>query len=339
MRQSIRGYADAVIEDVGHSEPRTDQAGLQALAGELAAVRDVIAGSEDLQRVLVDPGVPIPARRGLINDLFGGRVGEATMRLLRRVITAERISDTVSTIGSLSIVVDAAARDLESVGDAVLGIKAAEERVDGYATAVLEGLDRERGLGEVEDELFRFLRVVGGSEKLSTALSSREVPSGQRRQVVIDLLESKATPETTRLAVYATHVGRPRDYEDLLDFLVAKVAAESNRRLAEVRAAMELDDTQRRNLAAALGEAVGHDVDIRVTVDPAVVGGFVATIGDTVIDGSARRQLELLRDRLVTPDLRIRPSADGAGTAPQPNRSGPRSNSPDSTNSDTGERH
>jgi F-type H+-transporting ATPase subunit delta len=87
--------------------------------------------------------------------------------------------------------------------------------------------------------------------------------------------------------------------------LVDRAAEESNRRLAEVRVPVELDDTQRQHLAAALGRIVGRNVEVRVTIDPTVLGGFVATIGDTVVDGSARHRLELLKERLVMSEAEI----------------------------------
>jgi F-type H+-transporting ATPase subunit delta len=146
---------------------------------------------------------------------------------------------------------------------------------------------------------------VAGAENLRTALESRDLPAEARAKIVTDLLESKATPASTRLAAYLTKVGRARDYQHLLGIVVERVAAESNRRLADVRSAIDLDDQQQRELAAALSRIIGHDVEIRVTVDPSVVAGFVASIGDTVVDASARHQLELLKERLVNPEVNI----------------------------------
>jgi F-type H+-transporting ATPase subunit delta len=190
--------------------------------------------------------------------------------------------------------------------------------VAGYATAVLSGVgarggflqrlrpgDPSRQLAEIEDELFRFARVVEGTADLRAALTDRDIPTEARRRLVVDLLQEKASAETVRLAAYATGVGRPRDYLLLLDDLVARVAEESNRRVAEVRAAVDLDDGQRRRLAAALGRIVGRDVDLRVEVDRQVLGGFVATIGDTVVDGSVRHRLDLLKERLIMPEANV----------------------------------
>ena len=101
-------------------------------------------------------------------------------------------------------------------------------------------------------------------------------------------------------------MGRPRDYEALLAHLVDRVAAESNRRLAEVRVRRRARRRPPpRSWPSALSRVAGHPVEVRVTVDPTVLGGFVATIGDTVVDGSTRHRLELLKDRLDTPEAEI----------------------------------
>lgn len=304
MRQSIRGYADAVVEQTAGDLDRT--------AAELGAIRDVIQGSDDLRRTLADPGIPAAARRAVINDLFGSKVGAPTVRLLTVCIEVDRATEFVEDLTWLVLRIDAAAKHLEAIDDVVLGHKAAEERVDGYATAILEELRPGRALDEVEDELFRFMRIVDGSPQLREALSSREVPPAARRHIVIDLLQSRASSTTLSLAAYATQVGRPRDYEALLAFLVERVASESNRRVAEVRAAVELDEEQRGQLEAALSGVAGRAVEVRVTVDPAVLGGFVATIGDTVVDGSIRHRLDVLKERLVMPEARIGTGDDSA---------------------------
>ncbi|MGH9057252.1 MAG: F0F1 ATP synthase subunit delta [Acidimicrobiales bacterium] len=314
MRQSIRGYADGVGEQVAGGGT------LQTTAAEMAAVRDLVDGSDDLRHTLLDPGVPAASRRAVMNDLLRGKVGEPTLRLLAYTIETEKAPDAAADLSWMVTRLDAAARGREAGGETVLGHKSAEERVDGYATAILEtvggtggGDGARRALGEIEDELFRFMRIVGGSEELRNALSNRVVPASARKALVVDLLRERATPATTSLAVYATQVGRPRDFEALLAYLVDRVASESSRRLAEVRAAIDLDTEQRQHLASALSRVAGHAVDVRVTVDPSILGGFVATIGDTVVDGSTRHRLELLRERLDMPEAEHRQetAADG----------------------------
>jgi F-type H+-transporting ATPase subunit delta len=61
---------------------------------------------------------------------------------------------------------------------------------------------------------------------------------------------------------------------------------------------MPLSDDQRERLAAALSQATGKNIDVKVILDPSVLGGVVAQIGDTVIDGSVRHRLNQLREVL-----------------------------------------
>ena len=68
--------------------------------------------------------------------------------------------------------------------------------------------------------------------------------------------------------------------------------------LAEVRTAVPLDEEHRRQLAEALSANLGKQVEVKVIVDPTVLGGVVARIGDTVIDGTVRHRLEQLREAL-----------------------------------------
>ena len=71
-----------------------------------------------------------------------------------------------------------------------------------------------------------------------------------------------------------------------------------NLEVAEVRSAIPLNADQETRLAAALANATGKQVNLKVIVDPSVLGGLVATVGDTVIDGTVRTRIEQLKSRL-----------------------------------------
>jgi F-type H+-transporting ATPase subunit delta len=299
LRQSIRGFTDAVIEQT------TDAGELARTAAELAAFLQLIDNNQDLRRVLTDPGVPAPARRAVVTDLLDGQVGPTTLRLLTFPIEADRATELREDVAWLAARIDAAARDLTPVGDVVLGRRGAEERLEGYAAGLLERLDDRGVLDNVEDDLFRFMRTVSASEELLGALTNRDLAPGVRRSIVVELLQGRATPTTVSLAAYATKVGRPRDYLELLAHLIDRVAAERDRRLAEVRVPIELDEERRQHLADALGQVAGHPVQVRLTVDRTVLGGFIATMGDTVVDGSTRHRLDLLKERLTMPEAEI----------------------------------
>ena len=84
----------------------------------------------------------------------------------------------------------------------------------------------------------------------------------------------------------------------LLDKVVKRASSAQNKDLAEVRTAVALTPEQESRLAAALEKATGKKVNLKVVVDPSVLGGVVATVGDSVIDGSVRTRLDQVKSRL-----------------------------------------
>ena len=173
-----------------------------------------------------------------------------------------------------------------------------DARIDGYARALFEVARAEGTLDEVEDELFRFARSFESSDALRTALTDEMVPAGMRQAIVEDLLGGKATATTTQLVSMVVGSGRGRDLPAIIDRLVQRAANSKNLEVAQVRSAVALTDDQAVRLRAALANATGKQVDLKVVVDPSVVGGLVATVGDTVIDGTVRTRLEQLKSRL-----------------------------------------
>jgi F-type H+-transporting ATPase subunit delta len=174
----------------------------------------------------------------------------------------------------------------------------ADDRTLAYAEALFGVARAEGTLGDVEDELFRFSQTLQGNDDLRTALTDASIPAARRQQIVEDLLDGKASPTTVALVSMVVGTGRTRDLPGIISRLVQMSAAEANKEVAEVRSAVPLTDDQRTRLAKALGQATGKDVEVKVVVDPSVLGGIVAQVGDTVIDGSVRRRLDQLRNSL-----------------------------------------
>jgi len=173
-----------------------------------------------------------------------------------------------------------------------------DARIEGYARALFEIARAEGTLDEVEDELFRFGRSFEASEELRTALTDEMIPAAKRQAIVEDLLGGKATSTTTQLVSMVVGSGRGRELPAIIDKLVARASSSKNLEVAEVRSAVALTDDQQVRLKAALANATGKQVTLKVVVDPSVLGGLVATVGDTVIDGTVRTRVEQLKSRL-----------------------------------------
>jgi F-type H+-transporting ATPase subunit delta len=175
---------------------------------------------------------------------------------------------------------------------------ATDELVHGYAEALFKVVQAEGDVDRVEDELYRFGKLLESNHELKQALSDQSIDHSQRVKVVEELLGDKVSPHTLGLVTFIVAQDRARQLPQILEE-VSKLAAEARQHvLAEVRSATPLDDDQQRRLAAALSKATGKNVEVKVLVDPSLIGGIHAKVGDTVIDGSVKHRLEQLKEKV-----------------------------------------
>jgi F-type H+-transporting ATPase subunit delta len=173
-----------------------------------------------------------------------------------------------------------------------------DELITGYAEALFKVVQAEGELDRVEDELFRFGKLLETNHELKQALSDQSIDKIQRVKVLDELLSDKVSPHTLGLLAFVVEQGRARQLPQILKGLSDLAAEARNSVVAEVRSAIPLDAKQRKELAAALSKATGKKVEVKVLVDPSVIGGIVAKVGDTVIDGTVKRRLEQLKEQV-----------------------------------------
>jgi len=166
-------------------------------------------------------------------------------------------------------------------------------------TAFAAAAERARHLDDLEDQLFRFGRVVMSAPELRTVLSNLTIPAQYKRQLLDTLLEGKVTADARQLIDEAAEHPRGRSVDVTLDHYAQWTAQWRQRLIAVARVALPLTDRQRERLIAALEGAYGHEVHLDVIVDPRVEGGISVQIGDEFIDGSVASRLAALRRRLA----------------------------------------
>ena len=174
----------------------------------------------------------------------------------------------------------------------------ARSRIEAYANAMLEVARVEGHLADVEDELFRFARTFEANDELRLALTDAALPVERRIAVVNELLGAKALRTSVALAVFVVAAGRAGELPEIVDLFVELAASERKRAVAEVRSAIPLTPEQIDQLREAINRATDKEVEVKVIVDPTVLGGIVATVGDIVIDGSVRHRLEQLKEQI-----------------------------------------
>jgi F-type H+-transporting ATPase subunit delta len=160
-----------------------------------------------------------------------------------------------------------------------------------FAIAKAEGV-----VERAEDELFKVARTFEANDQLRSTLTDPAIPAERRAGVVEELLGKRAAPLTTATVMFLVTAGRAHDLPAVVDAFVARAAEMRAEAVGEVRTAYPLDNDQVARLADALSKATGKKVSVKVIIDPTVLGGIVARVGDTVIDGSVRSRLEQLRE-------------------------------------------
>jgi F-type H+-transporting ATPase subunit delta len=235
------------------------------LADELFSVVDLLEGSPTLRRALTDPATPTERRQALATGLFGPRIGEAALALV---------------------------------------VEAVSKRIG--ATALLDGLERQAvrallktaqqadTLDEVEDQLFRFGRLVDGDAALRGAITDRSAAPERRAELVDQLLSGRAEPQTVRLAKRAIGA-RNRNFSRTLGGYIELAANTRNRVIATVRVARPLDLQQRERLQAALARQIGRDIALQEIIEPDLLGGIRVEIGAEVIEGTVAGRLDAVR--------------------------------------------
>jgi F-type H+-transporting ATPase subunit delta len=167
-----------------------------------------------------------------------------------------------------------------------------DELIGGYAQALFAVAQAEGVLPKVEDELYAFGKALEQHTDLREALTDAALPAENKKAVVHDVLGDRVNPLTVSLLGFVIDAGRAREISKIVEELARKASAEREHALAEVRSAVELTAKQRDRLAQALSHATGRKVDVKVVVDPSVIGGVVAKVGDEVFDGSIANRLE-----------------------------------------------
>ncbi len=172
------------------------------------------------------------------------------------------------------------------------------DRASGYAAGIFEIARAEDELDRVQTELLQIAAAFRSSGELRDALSNPQLPPDRKRSIVDGLLEGRASDLTVAFVNFVVGAGRASSLPDIVDELAETSAAAVDREVAEIRTAVELDAATVERLVAALARRTGKRLEPKVIVDPSVIGGIVARVGDTVIDGSVQKRLSGLREAL-----------------------------------------
>jgi len=270
-RAAMEQSREALAAQTGGARSRTRGDALLTLADELFAVAHVLDGTLSLRRALSDASVRPEDRAGLARRLLSSKVGDSTLAVVEAV-ARQRWS-----------------RPLDLV-----------EATETLATeAALDAADARGELADVEDELFRFSRIVAGDDDLARILGNRSAPREGKSALLDRLLSGKVSPVTERLVRNSLTSSHVHSAENEIERLSTAAARRRGQSVAHVTSALPLTEAQEQRLIAMLERIYGRTMGLQVQVDPAVLGGLVIRVEDEVIDGSIAHRLEAAGRRLA----------------------------------------
>jgi ATP synthase F0 subunit b/ATP synthase F1 delta subunit len=261
-RQALKTFTDrfdSIAKDL-------DNQGLEKLSGELVSVAKMLDGEIVVTRYLTLPSEDAAPRVRLLERLLSGKVGDPTLELLRAAVS-ERWSASADLIDAVEHV----------SRQALLEVAAREDRVD-----------------EVEDQLFRFARILEAQPRLAVLLGEYGAPAEGRVGLLRNVLKS-ATGSSNRitnaLLAQTIELLRGQSADDAVTLLAEAAVARRNEVVAQVSAAAEPTDAQRTRVTEVLSRIYGHPVAVQLQIDPALLGGLLISVGDEVIDGTLSSRL------------------------------------------------
>ncbi|MFC5996586.1 F0F1 ATP synthase subunit delta [Pseudonocardia hispaniensis] len=259
----LRARLDAYTDHAGAAD-------LDRLGEDLFAVTRLLVAQRSLRRNLSDPGAPEWARTGLVRDLLGERICPQALDLVTAA-AAVRWSRSIDLVEALELL----ARQ-----------------------AVLAVAEKVGGLDDVEDELFRFGRILNREPELTALLADEGAPAQGRAALLERLLAGKASVVTAALLRQTVLTPRGRHLDLAAEELAELAAARRERSIARVRASARLAPDQEQRLTASLTRLYGRPISLQIELDEGLLGGLVVTVGGEVIDGSVAGRLAAARRTL-----------------------------------------
>jgi F-type H+-transporting ATPase subunit delta len=245
-------------------------ADLQRLGDELFAVMRLLVEQRSLRRLLADPSSPEEARAGLVERVLGQQVAAPTIDIAKGLVGARwsRAGDLVTAFESLA------------------------------RQALLAVAEKEGSLDNVEDELFRFGRLVNREPQLGSLLAATATPPDGRVVLLDRLVDGKVLPVTAALLRESVRLPRDRHLDVVCEELADLAAGRRDRSVARVTTPVALSPVQEQKLTDSLTRLYGRPISLQVELDPRLLGGLVVQVGGEVIDGSVASKLVAARRSL-----------------------------------------
>ncbi|GCE25817.1 F0F1 ATP synthase subunit delta [Dictyobacter alpinus] len=168
-----------------------------------------------------------------------------------------------------------------------------------YAGAIFEIARKQNTMDRTLEDV-KSIAEVFAHRKLAYLLREPKIPAQRKETALRQALAAKVLPTSLNLALLIVQ----RELVDVMPHIATEfehlVLDYRNQAVAEVTTAAPIDDAQKDVVKRALEQKTGKSIIIQTRVDPSILGGVVARVGDEIIDGSVRNRLHVLQQQLLS---------------------------------------
>jgi F-type H+-transporting ATPase subunit delta len=168
-----------------------------------------------------------------------------------------------------------------------------------YAGAVFDLALRQNTLDRTREDV-KEIAALFAHRKLAYLLREPKISARRKETAIREALASRVLPTSLNLALLIVQRELVDYMQNIATELEKLVLDYRNQAIAEVTTAAALDAKQQALVKDALARKTGKDILMQTRVDPSILGGIVARVGDQVIDGSVRYRLAALQQSLLT---------------------------------------
>lgn len=273
MRSASRLALTHLLDKFGGIADGLDDHGVSELADDLASVAALLNRETVVTRYLTQPAEDAEPRVRLLERLVSGKVGQPALDVAKAAVS-ERWSADTDLIDAIELAV---------------------------RQALLIRAERAGQLDEVEDQLFRFSRILDTQPRLAILLADYVVPAESRVQLLRNVLANAGAgvnSVTTELLAKTVELLHGQPAEEAFQDLARVAVARRGEIVAQVSAAAELSENQHSRITEVLSRIYGHPVKAQVSIDPELLGGLAISVGDEIIDGTLASRLAAAQSQL-----------------------------------------
>lgn len=265
LRSASRDAQAAVVARFDELSGSLSTSDLATLSDELVAVDNLLLREPILARHLAEATGETDAKKQLVQRVLGGKVGATTLDLLDTAVSV-RWSKTGDLVGALAQVA---------------------------RLSLLARAERESQADDVAEQLFRFGRMLDSEPRLTTLLSDSSRPAADRVALLRGVLDRASGTNATAAALltHTVELLHGERADEAVHELAELAVARRGELVAQVNAAADLSDSQRRRLTEILSRIYHNPVSVQLAVNPELLGGLSVAVGDEVIDGTLSSRL------------------------------------------------